>query len=303
MKRERLVAVALCLILIAIVGGAASGIAGSLSSLSGYEAAFAAANGTTTGATPSGSLRSLPGYQEALSQWKGMPGATIYPGTIQRVSGAFCYVLSYTDSSQTSTVYLPANGITYAAGGLPLPNTIPDPVAVDYVSVDYSHFTVNFRYQGVYYTARWSTSCPYQAPAMTVTGTYSPYPVDETGGVYDWYLNLHMVVTWDASHLPPGVLLERISWSINGSKGDGTRPELVGQYISRYPGSPGIPPHELPVVSGETIDDGYTWLGYYGETIGPSYTWKRQPPFIGSLTITTTDGISYIKSVTLTPAS
>lgn len=300
-----MVAVALCLILITIVGGAASGIAGGLSSLPGYKDALAAAKGTTTGATPSVSLRSLPGYQEALSQWKGMPGATVYPGTIQRTSGSFCYVLTYTDASQTYTLYLPANGITYTEGGSPLPNTIPDPVAVDYVSIDYSHFTLNFRYQGVYYTAKWSTSCPYQAPVMTVTGTYSPYVKDRDAQLYDWNLNLHMVVSWDASHLPPGVLLQRISWSIIGSKGDGTTPELVGQYILRSPGFPdyGIPPSELPVVSGKTIDDGYTWLGYYGSTIGPSNTWVVKPPFIGSLTIRTTDGNSYTKTVTLTPAS
>ncbi|MCE5297364.1 MAG: hypothetical protein LLF84_00220, partial [Methanoregulaceae archaeon] len=70
-KRRSLVAIALCLILIAIAGGAASGIAGSLTSLPGYDKAVAAANKTVPGTPPPGSLRSLPGYQEALSQAKG----------------------------------------------------------------------------------------------------------------------------------------------------------------------------------------------------------------------------------------
>ncbi len=211
----------------------------------------------------------------------------------------------YTDTSQTFTVYLPANGINYSEVGYPLPNTIPDPVAVDFVSVDYSHFTLNFRYQGVYYTAKWNTSCPYQAPRMTVMGTYSPYRVWKDAQVYDWYMNLHMVVTWDASHLPPGVLLERVSWSITGSLGGNRTTTRVAGDKVRIPAHPeyGTPAYELPVISSETIDDGYTWLGYYGETLGPSDTWVVKPPFIGSLTIRTTDGNSYTKTVTLTPAS
>ena len=76
MKCKTLLAVALCLMMIAIVGGAASGVAGTLSSLPGYEDALAVANGTTSGTSPSGTLRSLPGYQEALNQWTGMPGAS-----------------------------------------------------------------------------------------------------------------------------------------------------------------------------------------------------------------------------------
>jgi hypothetical protein len=70
-KRKSLVAVALCVILMTIAGSAASGIAGSLSSLPGYDAALTAANKTVPGTPPPGSLRSLPGYQEALNQAKG----------------------------------------------------------------------------------------------------------------------------------------------------------------------------------------------------------------------------------------
>jgi len=299
MKRNAVIAIALCLILIAIVGGEASSIAGSLSSLPGYEDALAAANGTTKGATLSGSLRSLPGYQEALSQWKGMPGATVYPGTIQRASGAFCYILTYSDANQTFTVYLPANEITYAEGGYPLPNTIPDPVPLDYVGpIDSYHYTLNFRYQGVYYTATWYTSCPYQAPVMTATGTYSAYRVYD--GWYYWYWNLHMVATWDASHLPPGVLLQRITWSITGNGGSS---QLVYQSIQRIPAEFGFPASELPVVSSETIDDGYTFTGCISPTLCPSDSWLVGPPFTGSLTITTTDGNSYTTTTTLSSAS
>ena len=76
MKRNTVVAVALCLMMLAIVGGAASSVAGALSSLPGYEDALAAANGTTSGTTPSGSLRSMPGYQEALNNSRVIQGAS-----------------------------------------------------------------------------------------------------------------------------------------------------------------------------------------------------------------------------------
>lgn len=65
MNQKTLVAITLCLMFIATVGGAASSIEGALSSLPGYEDALAASSILRApGAAPSGSLRSLEGYQE-----------------------------------------------------------------------------------------------------------------------------------------------------------------------------------------------------------------------------------------------
>ncbi len=218
MKRKTLVMVALCLVMIAIVGGGASGIAGALSSLPGYADALAAANGTTSGTSPSGSLRSLPGYQDvldqlggtpgaapsgslrnlpgyqdALDQFGGMPGATVYPGTIQRAYSSYpCYTLTYTDAYQTYTVYLPATEITYAAGGNPLPNPIPNPVAVDYVGpIDSYHYTLNFMYQGVSYSAHFYTSCPQKNPYIWGDANHCNIPFE------DRYFGTVYIYSWD----------------------------------------------------------------------------------------------------------
>jgi hypothetical protein len=82
MKRKIPIAVAFCLMMIAIVGGAASSVA----DLPGYADALAAATGTTSGAAPSGSIRSLPGYQGVIDNLRGMPGAAL-PGSIRSLPG------------------------------------------------------------------------------------------------------------------------------------------------------------------------------------------------------------------------
>ena len=217
MKRKTLIAVALCLVMIAIVGGGASGIAGALTNLPGYADALAAANGTTSGTSPSGSLRSLPGYQDALDQfrgmpgaspsgslrslpgyqdaldkWREMPGATVYTGTIQRAYSSYpCYTLTYSDSYQNYVVYLPADEITPAAGGNALPNPIPNPVALDYVGpIDTYHYTLDFRYQGVTYSAHWYTSCPQKNPYIAGDANHCNIPFEDryfgTVYIYSW---------------------------------------------------------------------------------------------------------------------
>jgi hypothetical protein len=193
MKRKTMIAVAFCLVMIAIVGGAASNITGAVSGLPGYADALAAAKGATPGTTPSGSLRSLPGYQDVLGKWMGMPGATVYSGTIQRAYSSYpCYTLTYTDSYQTYTVYLPANEITYAEGGSALPNPIPNPVAVDYVGpIDSYHYTLDFRYQGTYYSAHWYTSCPQKNPYIWGDANHCNIPLE------DKYFGTVYIYTWD----------------------------------------------------------------------------------------------------------
>lgn len=85
------------------------------------------------------------------------PGATVYPGTIQRINSFYPdYTLTYTDASnQKVTVYVDPASIT---GGT-LPSVIPNPVALDYVyNIDTYHYTLSFSYQGVTYSAHWATT-------------------------------------------------------------------------------------------------------------------------------------------------
>ena len=64
MKRTTVMAFALCLMMIALVSGAApGGVAG----LPGYDDALAAASNRTAGISSSGSISDLPGYQNALN--------------------------------------------------------------------------------------------------------------------------------------------------------------------------------------------------------------------------------------------
>src|SRR5512139_1627810 len=189
MRRNALIMVALCLILITSAGGAVASLAGGVSGLPGYADALAAAKGEAPGAALPGSLRSLVGYHSALAKWREMPGATVYSGTIQRAYPTYpCYTLTYTDASQTHTVYLPANEITNVEAGMPaLPNTIPNPVAVDYVGpVDYNQYTLDFRYQGVYYRAKWATTCPVKSPYIGGDANHCSPPLHDTffGTVY-----------------------------------------------------------------------------------------------------------------------
>ncbi|MGD9937395.1 MAG: hypothetical protein AB7S61_07980 [Methanoregulaceae archaeon] len=141
-------------------------------------------------------------------------------------------------------------------------------------------------------------------PFITVVGSYSPNRVwKDDLKLYDWYFNLNSVSTYDASHLPPGVLLQKVSWSITGTMQDGSTRQCVSQYMERWTGLPeaGIPPTELPLTDAHTITDGYTRVGcsYYGPDLCPPDDWNPGPPFTASCVITTTDGNSYSKSFTL----
>jgi len=227
-------------------------------------------------------------------------------GTIQRVAGEYCYALTYSDAYGAYTVYLPFDAITYAEGGHDLPNVIAEPVAVDYIKI-YSSTMLMFGYQGVYYTADYSSSCPYTPPVMTVAGSYSPYRVwNDNIKVYDWYWNLHYDATWDASHLPPGVVLQRIDWFIDGSLGTWGTYRAKHMYQVRFPGWPdlGLPPQELPVVSGNSMNDGYSWLGCYAPDLDmcPADEWVQNPPFTAGITLTTIDGNTYTTTAAMNPA-
>lgn len=139
-------------------------------------------------------------------------------------------------------------------------------------------------------------------PFISVIGSYSPNRVwKDNLKLYDWYWNLRVVTNYDASHLPPGVLLQKVSWTITGTLQDGRTKDVVSQYMERWAGLPeaGIPPSELPVKDTSTIDDGYTWVGCYGSELCPPRDWVTGPPFTASCTITTTDGNSYTRSFTL----
>ena len=117
MKRKTLLTVAFCLMMIAIVGGAASGVAGTLSSLPGYEDALAAANGTPSGTTPSGTLGSLPGYQEALNNSRVIPG-TSPSGSLASMPGHQEALNQYTGMPGAVTDYDVAASDTHGTGKL-----------------------------------------------------------------------------------------------------------------------------------------------------------------------------------------
>ena len=149
MKRITVLVMALCLVMVAIVGGAASDGAGSIASLPGYEEALAAAaNHTNPGLSSSGSISSLPayqaalnssreygsvgnpqGYQEALSargilgttpsgsllnQWKEMPGADWEYH--QPISGLSLYNLGWF-VAQLACYYSTDGGVTWHESG------------------------------------------------------------------------------------------------------------------------------------------------------------------------------------------
>ncbi|MEN6518868.1 MAG: hypothetical protein ABFC38_11950 [Methanospirillum sp.] len=148
------------------------------------------------------------------------------------------------------------------------------------------------------------TPTPVPPVSITIMGTCSPYRFwDNTNKLYDWNWNLHSVTTYDATCLPPGVLLQRVDWTITGTRNGGGTRECVHQYSERWAGMPdyGIPPTELPVTDTYAIDDGYTWVGcpYYGPDICPPEDRSTGTPFTASCTITTTDGNSYTKTVPL----
>lgn len=264
------------------------------------------ATGTST---PSGNLHVEGTWTRDAAAQPDSPGfvvgaSSVLPGTIQRAAGEFCYTLRYTDAYQTFTAYLPAHEVTCGEGFPALPRVIAEPVPVDYVK-PYSSTTLYFGYGGVYYTAAWYASCPYTPPVITVTGSYSPYRVwNNDIKVYDWYWNLHSVNTYDATHLPPGVVLQRVSWTITGTLDIGGTRTCLSQYTERFPGWPalGLAPQELALTDTTTINDGYAWLGCYSPDLCPADDWVTGPPFTASCTLTTTDGGSYSASAVLTPA-
>jgi len=235
----------------------------------------------------------------------GVGASSAMAGTIQRVAGEYCYALTYSDAYGAYTVYLPFDAITYAEGGHDLPGVIAQPAAVDYVKI-YSSTMLMFGYQGVYYTADYSSSCPYTPPVMSVEGSYSPYRVwNDNIKVYDWYWNLHYDATWDASDLPPGVLMQRIDWFIDGSLGAWGTYQAVHVYEVRFAGIPGfLPPQELPRVSTFSWNDGYSWLGCYAPDLDmcPADEWVQNPPFTARITLTTIDGNTYTTTAAMTPA-
>jgi len=143
------------------------------------------------------------------SQWPDVVGATVYPGTIQRAYSSYpCYTLTYSDAYQTYPVFLPANEITFSEGGSALPNPIPNPVAVDYVGpIDTYHYTLDFRYQGTYYSSKWDTSCPQKNPYVWGDANHCNIPFADkyfgTVYIYSWDLAKNDWVKAPA----PGVLV------------------------------------------------------------------------------------------------
>jgi hypothetical protein len=104
--------------------------------------------------------------------------------------------------------------------------------------------------------------------------------------------------------MPPGVLLDKVSWGVTGTLQDGRTTSLVSQYTQRFPGYPplGLPPQELALAGSHIVNDGYAWLGCYNTEICPATEWVEGPPFRAWCSITTTDGGAYSTTVELPPA-
>ncbi len=149
------------------------------------------------------------------------------------------------------------------------------------------------------------TPTPVPPVIITVTGSYSPYRTWSSSlGSYDWNWNLHSTTNYDASHLPSGVVLQKVTWWITGMLADGRTTTCVSQEQVRWEGVPGyFPPQELPVTQTYAMNDGYTWVGCYGPDLCPASEFVTGPPFMAGCTITTTDGNSYTRSVRMTTAS
>ncbi|NLX49157.1 MAG: hypothetical protein GXY82_04655 [Methanospirillum sp.] len=145
------------------------------------------------------------------------------------------------------------------------------------------------------------TPTPVPPVSIMVTGSYSPYRTwNNDIKAYDWYWNLHSVNTYDATHLPPGVVLQRVSWTITGTLGIGGTRTCVNRYIQRFEGLPelDLAPQELALTGSATIDDGYS-VGCYGPDLCPPDDWCAGPPFTATCTITTKDGMTYTRSAEL----
>jgi hypothetical protein len=143
-------------------------------------------------ATPSGNLHIEGAWTEEIGAEPASPdfvvGLTkVYTATIQHAySTEPCYTLVYTDTAGTFTIYLPADQITFAEGGHALPSVISTPGAVDYVVIDEYHYTLDFRYQGVYYSAKWATTCPVKSPYIAGDANHCNPPFTDVffGHVY-----------------------------------------------------------------------------------------------------------------------
>lgn len=149
------------------------------------------------------------------------------------------------------------------------------------------------------------TTAPAPRVAITVAGTYSPYRTwNDNVKAYDWYWNLHSANTYEATHLPAGVALQKVAWTITGTLEDGRTTTRVSRYSERFAGWPeaGLPPQELALAGSYAIDDGFSWAGCYGPDLCPASEWVTGPPFTASCTVTTTDGRTFTRSAELVRA-
>ena len=143
------------------------------------------------------------------------------------------------------------------------------------------------------------TITPAPRVVVTVAGSFSPYRKwNDNVKAYDWYWNLHSVNTYEATHLPAGVGLQKVAWTIAGTLDDGRTTTRVSQSVERFPGWPeaGIPPQELALAGSYAVNDEFSWVGCYGPDLCPSSEWVIGPPFTASCTVTTTDGTTYTRS-------
>lgn len=135
-------------------------------------------------------------------------------------------------------------------------------------------------------------------PAITVTGTVTPYrSLNSNLNLYEWCWHLHSVITYDASHLPPGVGLQQVAWTIAGTLPDGRTHLCVSNFMLRSEN------WELPVTDTITVDEGFRdfCIMYGGPQMElcPASRMYPGPPFTATCTLTTTTGSTYTQSAQL----
>jgi len=172
-----------------------------------------------------------------------------------------------------------------------LPNSIPDPVAVDYVGpIDNYHYTLDFRYQGVSYSAPWYTSCV--APVPTLKGTYKPIKVyDDYVRAYEykWYANAELTWTTPQEPMPVKAKLDIYYTNDFGSRFLGGA-EVEYPYLE-YPINP-------PLVVDGSVSTGCPYGPSDMEMCSYAYDWT---PYTAIGTVWDSYGNAFTVTTTLVP--
>ncbi|MGZ4892258.1 MAG: hypothetical protein ACXV2B_08410 [Halobacteriota archaeon] len=183
---------------------------------SGDAYVFASAKSTAAGQLHAAGTWSTTAAAQPGSEGFGIVAATVFSGTLQRPTTYYPhYTLTYTDNAgQKFSIYLDPNSVT---GTPALPSTFLNPVALDYVyNIDGYHYTVQFVYQGVTYSAKWVTTT--HNPYLSSNAEYNRLAIEDEvfGHVYlNWWDTTKN--QWQKSDAA-GVLARVSYYDINGKQ-------------------------------------------------------------------------------------